>query len=42
VGVINSCPTTIRSLRHSPANKVDNAWDDQPFQRYGWCLPKFK
>jgi len=33
-GVINSCPTTIRSLRHSPANYVDSAWDDQPFQRY--------
>jgi len=34
---INICPTTIRSVWHSPANYVDSAWDDQPFQRYGWC-----
>jgi len=34
--VINSCPTTIRRLGHSPANQVDSAWDDQP------CPPKFK
>ena len=42
VGVINSCPTTIRRLWHLPANWVDSAWDDQPFQRYGWCPTKFK
>jgi len=21
---------------------VNSTLDDQPFQRYGWCLPKFK
>jgi len=42
VGVINSCPTTIRNLWHSPANYVDSAWDDQTFQRYGCCPPKCK
>jgi len=42
VGVIDSCPTTVRSLWLSPANEVDSAWDDQLLQRYGWCTPKFK
>jgi len=43
VGEINSCcPTTIRSLWHSPANSVDSALDDQPFRRYVWCPPKFQ
>jgi len=23
-------------------NELDSAWDDQPFERYGWCPPKFK
>jgi len=44
VGVtINSRSTTIRSLLwYTPANLVDSAWDNRPFQRYGWCPPKFK
>ena len=30
------------NLPHWPSTSVDSNWDDQPFQRYGWCPPKFK
>ena len=33
---------TVTSLPHWPSTYVDSTWADQPFQRYGWCSPKFK
>jgi len=33
---------TVTSLPHWLSTEVHSTWDDQPFQRYGWCPPKFK
>jgi len=33
---------TVTSLLHWPSTLVDSTWGEQPFQRYGWCQPKFK
>ena len=35
-------PSELYDTHCSLANLVDSAWDGQPFQRYGWCPPKFK
>jgi len=37
----STLPPAVRSLWHSPANKVDSARDDQPFQGYGCAGQNF-
>jgi len=32
----------LTSLPHWPSTSVDSTWDDQLFQMFGWCSPKFK
>ena len=41
VSVINWWPMTVTSLPHWPSTYVDSTWDNQPFQRYGWCPMRF-